>query len=254
VFLAPGLASSSSQVQYEATAATHDGPPASRAKGCTSDSSRAKPIPGSRAVTRGGAFLRSFDCTRLRREGGLETYATASLRGDPGSVVLGRLTAGLQTISPSACRSGLPIGLLPLDEDIEVEAINGSLWVPPGTLVLLAPDQEWRIALNRTVPIVVLSLSDSVLNGRLGCRPFSAARRLQPDGFAAVFIKLVETAAAEMDALSTAEWQALEQSIVDLFLTIVAGVDRASAAATPSLVALFNRVALAIERPYMIRT
>jgi hypothetical protein len=74
----------------------------------------------------------------------------------------------------------------------------------------LTPDQEWRIALNRTVPIVVLSLSDNVVNSRLaGRRAFEAPRRLQPEGFAGVFIKLVETAAAEMDALSATEWQAL---------------------------------------------
>ena len=121
--------------------------------------------------------------------------------------------------------------------------------VPPGTLVLLGADQEWRIALNRIVPIVVLSLSDSVLNGRFaGWRPFDAPRRLQPEGFAGVFIKLIETAAAEMEALSTAQWQALEQAVANLFLTMVGGEDGPNALATQSLVALFNRVTLAIER------
>ena len=102
------------------------------------------------------------------------------------------------------------------------------MWVPPGTLVLLPADQEWRIALDRIVPIVVVSLSDSVLDGRgAGWRPLAAPRRLQPEGFSGVFIKLIETAAAEMDALSAAEWRALEQGVADLFLTIVAGQDGA---------------------------
>ena len=167
----------------------------------------------------------------------METFATASLRGHPDGMVLGRLTAGSQTLSASAPRSRLPIGLLPLEADMEVETISGPLWVPPGTLVLLGADQEWRITLNRTVPIAVLSLSDSVLNGRFaGWRPFDAPRRLQPEGFAGVFIKLIETAAAEMDALSTAQWQALEQAVANLFLIIVGGEDGPNALATQSLV------------------
>jgi hypothetical protein len=64
------------------------------------------------------------------------------------------------------------------------------------------------------------------------------AHRLQPEELAAVFINLVEPTAAEMDALCAAEWQALEQGIDDLFLTIVAGADAASAVATASRRAL----------------
>ena len=113
----------------------------------------------------------------------------------------------------------------------------------------IAADQEWRIALNRTVPIVVLSLSDHVVKGRFaGRRAFDAPRRLQPEGFAGVFIKLVETAAAEMDVLSTSEWQALEQGVADLFLTMVAGESGPAVSTAPSVVALFDRVTLAIER------
>jgi acetamidase/formamidase/AraC-like DNA-binding protein len=113
----------------------------------------------------------------------------------------------------------------------------------------LAPDQEWRIALNRTVPIIVLSLSDNVVRGRFAGQPtFDAPRRLQPEGFAGVFIKLIETAATQMNALSTAEWQGLQQGVADLFLTMVAGEGGPTAQAAPSIVALSNRVTLAIER------
>jgi hypothetical protein len=59
---------------------------------------------------------------------------------------------------------------------------------------------------------------------------------------------LIETAAAKMDSLSTTEWQGLEQGVADLFLTMVGGEDGPNALATQSLVALFNRVTLAIER------
>ncbi len=203
-------------------------------------------------IVRGDAWRGVLAQLRLRSdpsEGGLETFAKASLRGDPDGMVLGSLTAGSQILSPSARPHRLPIALLPLEEDIEVETVSGPLWVPPGTLVLLTANQGWRIALERIVPIVALSLSDSLLNGRFaGWRAFDAPQRLQPEGFAGVFIKLVETAAAEMDALSTAEWQGLEQGVADLFLTIVAGEGGATASTAPSHVALFNRVTLAIER------
>ena len=247
MFLSPGLASFSTQAQYE-TVGAQVGP-----AGVTSEGMYVRQFTGEAypRIARGEAWRDLLAQLRLRSspsEGGLETFATAALRGDPDGMMLGRLTAGSQTLLPSASRSCLPIALLALDEDIEVEAVSGPVWVPPGTLVLLPTDQEWRIALDRIAPIVVLSLSDRVLNGRPGARLFSAPRRLQPEGFAAVFIKLVETAAAQMDALSTAEWQALEQGIVDLFLTIVAGTNGAGAATTPSHVALFNRVTLAIER------
>ena len=243
-----GLASLPSQVQYESVG-EQVGPAgvASERMHVRQFASEAYP-----RTARGEAWQDLLAQLRLRSapsEGGLETFATASLRGNPEGMTLGCLTAGSQTLSPSARRSRLPIGLLPLDEDIEVETISGPLWVPPGTLVLLGADQEWRIALNRIVPIVVLSLSDGVLNGRFaGWRPFDAPRRLQPEGFAGVFIKLIETAAAEMEALSTAQWQALEQAVANLFLTMVGGEDGPNALATQSLVALFNRVTLAIER------
>src|ERR1700733_8824167 len=228
-----GLASLPSQVQYE-SAGAQVGP-----AGVTSERMHVRQFASEAypRIARGEAWQDLLAQLRLRSdpsEGGFGTFATASLRGDPDGMMLGCLTAGAQTLSPSACRSRLPIGLLPLDDDIEVETINGPVWVPPGTLVLLTADQEWRIALDRIVPIVVLSLSDSLLNGRFaGWRPFDAPRRIQPEGFAGVFIKLIETAAAEMEALSTAEWQALEQGVVDLFLPLVTGVDGAKAPTTP---------------------
>jgi acetamidase/formamidase/AraC-like DNA-binding protein len=243
-----GLASLPSQVQYESAGAQVG------SAGVTSErmyvrkfASEAYP-----RIARGEAwqdFLARLGLRSAPAESGPETFATASLRGDPDGMVLGCLTAGSQTLSRSAPRSRLPIGLLPLEADMEVETVNGPIWVPPGTLVLLAPDQEWRIALDRIAPIVVLSLSDSMLNGHFpGWRPFDAHRRLQPEGFAGVFIKMVETAAVEMDALSMAEWQALEQGVANLFLTLVAGEGAAAGSATQSHVALFNRVTLAIER------
>lgn len=244
----PGLARLASQVQYERCAA-QIGPAGAASQRMFIRQFESEAYP---RIARSDAWRDLLAQLQLRSapfEGGPEVFAAASVRGDPHGLALGHLRAGLQTLSPLARRSRLPIGLLPLEDDIEVEAASGPVWVPPGTLVLLPAGQEWRIALDRIVPIVVVSLSDGVLDGRgAGWRPLAAPRRLQPEGFSGVFIKLIETAAAEMGALSAAEWRALEQGVADLFLAIVAGQDGASAPATSSLVALFNRVTLAIER------
>jgi acetamidase/formamidase/AraC-like DNA-binding protein len=248
MLLNPGLASCSSQVQYETV-----GGQVQRAAvegermNVVQFASEAYP-----RIARGKAWQSLLAQLRLRsspNEHGVENFATASLRGDPNSILLGRLTAGSQTLAPLPRRSPLPIGLLPLNEDMEVEAASGPLWIPPGTLVLLPPDREWRIPLDRNVRIVALSVSDRALNGRgAGWSPLTAPRRYQPEGFAGIFIKFMETAAAEMDAPSAVEWQGVEKGIADLFLAVVAGRETGAAAATPSLVALFNRVTLAIER------
>ena len=247
MLLRSGLASFSSQVQYE---------PAGVRIGLTGVmgermdlrqfASEAYP-----RVARGDAWQGLLSQLRLcssPSDGSLETFATASLRGDSESMVLGRLTVGSQTLSPLARSSRIPICLLPLDEDIEVDAVGGSVWVPPGTLVLLTTNLEWRLRLDRATRIVALSFSDDIQGARAGAwPPLTAPRRYQPEGFAGLFIKHVETASAEMDALSATEWLALERTIVDLFLALVVRGETAGAA-SPSLIALFSRLTLAIER------
>lgn len=176
------------------------------------------------------------------------TFAKAALRGDPEGMTLGRLTAASQTLSPILRRRRLPIALLPLDEEIEIETGAGIVRVPPGTLAFVPLDSEWRIGLDKSVRLAALSISESLLHVR---RPASLAlpapRHYVQDGLAAVLIKALEAAVAEMDRLSKAEWRALEQSLVELVLTVIAEA-AASEPGSPSLAALFNRLALTIER------
>jgi acetamidase/formamidase/AraC-like DNA-binding protein len=247
MLLSSGLASFSSQVQYE---------PAGVRIGLTGAmgermyvrqfASEAYP-----RVARGDAWQDLLSQLRLcssPSDGGLETFATASVRSDSENMVLGRLTVGSQVLSPTARNSRLPICLLPLDEDMEVDAVNGPVWVPPGTLVLLTTNLEWRVRLDRTTRIVALSFSDDIQRIRAAVwPPLIAPRRYQPQGFAGLFIKYVETASVEMDALSPPEWLALERSLTDLFLALIAGGETAGAA-SPSIAALFSRLTLAIER------
>lgn len=243
----PGLAHVFSQVQYElADASVAPAGAASEGMNVRQFASEAYP-----QVTRSGAWqdlLAQFGLRSDLPTGGLGAFAMAALRGDSEGMALGRLTAASQTLSPIFRRGGLPIGLLPLDEDIEIETGGGIVWVPPGTLAVLPLDSEWRIPLDKSVRLAAFLISDNLLHGR---RPATLAlpapRRYAPDGLAAVLIKAVETAVAEMDRLSDAEWRALEKSFVDLVLTVIAEAE-ASEPNSPSLAALFNRAALTIER------
>jgi hypothetical protein len=141
----PGLARLASQVQYERCAAQIGlAGAASQRMFIRQFESEAYP-----RIARSDAWRDLLAQLQLRSapfEGGPEVFAAASVRGDPHGLALGRLRAGLQTLSPLTRRSRLPIGLLPLEDDIEVEAVSGPVWVPPGTLVLLPADQEWRIS------------------------------------------------------------------------------------------------------------
>ncbi len=176
------------------------------------------------------------------------TFAMAALRGEPEGMTLGRLTAASQTLSPLIRRGRLPIALLPVDEEIEIETGARVVRVPPGTLAFVPLDSEWRIRFDKGVRLAALSISESLLQVR---RPASLAlpgpRHFVHDGLAAVLIKALETAVGEMDGLSQAEWRALEQSLVELVLTVI-GEAVTSDPGSPSLVALFNRLTLTIER------
>ena len=126
----PGLARLASQVQYERCAAQIGlAGAASQRMFIRQFESEAYP-----RIARGDAWRDLLAQLQLRSapfEGGPEVFAAASVRGDPHGLALGRLRAGLQTLSPLTRRSRLPIGLLPLEDDIEVEAASGPVWVPP---------------------------------------------------------------------------------------------------------------------------
>ena len=115
---------------------------------------------------------RSFGCARIRLRADLKRSLRRRCAGTRTAWCWApdrRFANPLAVCGPHR----LPIALLPSEEDIEVETVSGPLWVPPGTLVLLTANQEWRIALDRIVPIVVLSLSDSVewpVRGMAGVR------------------------------------------------------------------------------------
>ena len=247
MLLGSRLASFSSQLQYKA-AGVQLGLPGAVGERMYVRQFASEAYP---RVARGDAWQDLLSQLRLcssPSDGGLETFAAASLRGDSENMVLGRLTVGSQTLSSTVRNSRHPVCLLPLDEDMEIDAVSGPVWVPPGTLVLLTANLEWRVRLNRTTRIVALSFSDEIQSIRAAAwPPLTAPGRYQPEGFAGLFIKYVETASVEMDALTPPEWLALERSITDLFLALIAGGETASAA-SPSMAALFSRLTLAIER------
>ena len=152
-------------------------------------------------------------------------------------------------LSPILQRGRLPIGLVPIDEEMEIHIGNEILRVAPGTLAVMPMNLQWEIPLERNVRIVAVTISESALQSRrAGWLPVATPRQYPSDGLAAIFIKSLVAAASEIERLSVVEWQSLEQVIADLFQTMVVEADDGDAAPTPSVAALFNRVTLTIER------
>ncbi|WP_244618670.1 acetamidase/formamidase family protein [Rhizobium sp. 18065] len=185
----------------------------------------------------------------LALEGETGRYSSAILRGDRESVILARLVASSQALSSIPQRSRMLMGMIPLDADVEVTGGNFRLRVDSGALVVLQMDRPWEMKLPGNNRILALGLSDAALQRRgAGWTPFADPRCYLPKGLASVFIRAVESAAAEINAFSAAEWQSFEQFMADLFVTMIVETESADMRSTPSLAALFNRMTVAIEK------
>lgn len=182
-------------------------------------------------------------------EGETGRYSSAILRGDRESVILARLVASSQALSSIPQRSRMLMGMIPLDADVEVTGGNFRLRVDSGALVVLQMDRPWEMRLTGNNRILALGLSDAALQRRgAGWTPFADPRCYLPKGLASVFIRAVESAAADINAFSVAEWQSFEQFMADLFVTMIVETESADMRSTPSLAALFNRITVAIEK------
>lgn len=194
-------------------------------------------------------ILSEFGLRSDAADQGLESFATASLRGDRQSLLLARLTAGDQTLSPLVRRPGGPIALISLDESLEMRLGSETLLIEAGSLVIVPAVGEWQLCLRKSARMIVLSIADSLFPGhKAGLQTLKAPRHYVATGIAAIFIKTVETAAGEMDSVSELEWRSLEGAIADLFVAIVLQAETHDAAASPGSAALFHRVTLGIER------
>lgn len=178
-----------------------------------------------------------------------KSFSSVVLYGDRDAIVFSRLVASAQDLVSVPQRSRVLMGLIPTDEDISITGSELKLDVPAGHLLVLQMDRPWTISLPTSVRLAAFTISDALLQRRgAGWVPFAAPRRYTAKGLASVFIRTVEEATRNLDALSSAEWMSLEQFAADLFVTMMVESDTTENQATPGPAALFNRITLVIEK------
>lgn len=180
-----------------------------------------------------------------------DAFATAALRGSSDSVLVAHLTAEPQMLACRPSRDRLPVILAPLDEGARIETADTSVAVAPGSLLALPHEGAWQVSFAKGVRMVTFSISETFFNGRrTGLSPLRRPQVFESEGLAAVFFQTLKTAADEMDYLSPAEWNTVEQSLGDLFLTLLAQAETGGGADAQGVAtaALLHRVTQTIER------
>jgi acetamidase/formamidase/AraC-like DNA-binding protein len=178
-------------------------------------------------------------------------HATASRR-DAGGVVLAKLAAGSQAVSPlPQLADDMPIVLLPVEDGVTLRTSAGHQIVSTGHLLLLPRKGDWSVAFQRDMRAVVLSVTSDAFPGRKVGKPvFDEVRVLAPGGFAEVFSRTLESAARNLETLSDTEWAAVAQSLADLLPTFVRQLvaPTTDAGGTATQAAILHRLCQTIER------
>src|SRR5882757_258728 len=174
-------------------------------------------------------------------------HATASRRNAEG-VVLARLSAGSQSVSPlPQLADDVPLVLLPIDDGVTLRTASGHLIISTGQLLLLPRKGDWSVAFQRDMRAVVLSVTSDAFHGRKVSKPvLDEVRVLAPGGFTEVFSRTLESSARNLETLSDTEWAAVAQSLADLLPTFVAPTTEAGGTATQA--AILHRLCQTIER------
>ena len=98
-------------------------------------------------------------------------HATASRRNAEG-VVLARLAAGSQAVSPlSHVADDMPIVLLPIEDGVTLRTHAGHQIISTGQLILLPRKGDWSVAFQRDMRTVVLSVTSEAFHGRKVGKP-----------------------------------------------------------------------------------
>jgi acetamidase/formamidase/AraC-like DNA-binding protein len=178
-------------------------------------------------------------------------HATASRRNAEG-VVLARLAAGPQTVSPlSQLVDDMPILLLPIEDGVTLRTATGHQIISTGQLLLLPRKGAWSVTFQRDMRAVVLAVTSDAFHGRkLGKPGFDEVRVLASGGFTEVFSRTLESAARNLETLSDFEWAALAQSLADLLPTFVRqlAAPATDAGGTAAQAAILHRLCQTIER------
>jgi acetamidase/formamidase/AraC-like DNA-binding protein len=178
-------------------------------------------------------------------------HATASRRNAEG-IVLARLAAGSQTVSPLPhLADDVPIVLLPIEDGVTLRTATGHQILSVGQLLLLPRRGDWSVAFQRDMRAVVLSVTSDAFHGRKVSKPvFDEVRVLAPGGFTEVFSHALESAARNLETLSDSEWDAVAQSLADLLPTFVRQLvaPTTEAGGTATQAAILHRLCQTIER------
>lgn len=179
-------------------------------------------------------------------------HATATLRGSPEGVVVARLAAGAQTISPLLRRADLPLALIFAEEGAALKTADGARRpIGAGAFALLPRQGAWQVGFQRDVRAIALMVPAAAFSGRkVGPLDFGGARIVPAHGLGSVLHRTLETAARSLEAFSAAEWPAIEQSLAEMMLTFVRQLPTAVAdpGGTATQAALLHRICQTIER------
>ncbi|WP_346891680.1 acetamidase/formamidase family protein [uncultured Roseibium sp.] len=181
---------------------------------------------------------------------GLDGYANAVLNGGGNGVQVARLTAESQTLSPHPLRGRLPLLLLVLNDAAVIETADAEISIPAGSLVALPPAGPWQLSCPNGVRMVALSVAEDFFNGRrTGFGGLAEPRVFAPAGLGAVICRTLEAAAEEMDHLPPGDWDAVEHSLAELYLTVLTQTGGHAGSDAPGLAAaaLLHRITRTIE-------
>jgi len=177
-------------------------------------------------------------------------HATAFHRASDG-VVLARLAAGPQTVSPLRQNPDLPLILVSLEDGATLRTDGSRQTLAAGDLVVLPRQGAWEIEFKREMQAVALSVSNAAFHGRkIMSLAFGRARILRPGGMVTVLARLLESLAQTLETLSEPEWVAIHQSLAELLMALMRqppdGIS--DTGSTNRQAALLNRICEAIER------
>jgi acetamidase/formamidase/AraC-like DNA-binding protein len=178
-------------------------------------------------------------------------HAAASRRHAEG-VVLARLAAGSQAVSPFPhLADDVPIVLLPVEDGVTLRTATGHQIISTGQLLLLPRKGDWSVAFQRDMRAVVLSVTSDAFHGRKVSKPvLDEVRVLASGGFTEVFSRTLDSAARNLETLSDPEWAAVAQSLADLLPTFVRQLvaPTTEAGGTATQAAILHRLCQTIER------
>jgi len=178
-------------------------------------------------------------------------HATAYRRESPDGVLVARLGAGPQTLSPVPQSADLPLILLSLEEGASLKEGGTRHALCAGDIAVLPRQEAWEVHFKRDMHVVALSVASTAFHGRkIGSLSFGRPRILRADGLAAVLARSLEAAADSLETLSAAEWATINQALAELLLTVIRqpASGNVEAAGTTTREALLHRIYQSIER------